>query len=415
MIFKNCCYRIYQCVLLNVMHTIKYNNKAVSKKGAVYYIPGLLKKQGITGNVLVITGPHIVKTALFHKITSVFKEEGISCVIFSGTGAETETGGIEKARKLYIAKKCNAIIAIGGGSVIDCAKAAAAGVTRPGKRISRLAGYQKVRRKIPVIVAVPTTAGTGAEVTACAVIKDTVTNNKKIIADTGIVPRFAVLDPLMTGSLPSYMAAYSGMDALTHATEAYINKYSSKSAEKDAETAVRLIMANITKVYCGTGGSICRKKMLEASYLAGRAFVRNAVGYVHAIAHAIGGRYNIAHGMAVAVVLPYVLAWYGKCINKKLARLADICGIAGKNLSESQKAKIYINYIKMLGKKFGIDKSFYQALKDENINKKDIKNMAKCAIIESNPHYPVPKIMSLKECEYLIYRICNGSYMVNKL
>ena len=123
MIFKNCCYRIYQCVLLNVMHTIKYNNKAVSKKGAVYYIPGLLKKHGITGNVLVITGPHIVKTALFHKITSVFKEEGISCVIFSGTGAETETGGIEKARKLYIAKKCNAIIAIGGGSVIDCAKA----------------------------------------------------------------------------------------------------------------------------------------------------------------------------------------------------------------------------------------------------------------------------------------------------
>ncbi len=408
MIFKNCCYRIYQCVLLNIMHMVKYNNKAVSKKGAVYYIPALLRKQGITGNVLVITGPHIVKTALFQRITSVFKEKGISCVIFSGTGAETETGGIEKARKLYIAKKCNAIIAIGGGSVIDCAKAAAAGVARPGKRITRLAGYQKVRRKIPVIVAVPTTAGTGAEVTACAVIKDTVTNNKKIIADTSIVPGFAVLDPVMTGSLPSYMAAYSGMDALTHATEAYINKYSSKSAKKDAETAARLITANITKVYYGTGGSIPRKKMLEASYLAGRAFVRNAVGYVHAIAHAIGGSYNIAHGMAVAVVLPYVLAWYGNCINKKLARLSDICGIAGKDLPDKKKAEAYINYIKILGNQFGIYRNFYKILKNKNIDKKDIKNMAKCAIIESNPHYPVPKIMSLKECEYLIYRICNA-------
>lgn len=408
MIFKTCCYRIYQSALLNIMHVIKYNNKAVSKKGAVYYIPELLKKQGITGNVLVITGPHIVKTALFHGIADVFREKGIRCVIFSGTGAETETNGIERARKLYITKRCHAIVAIGGGSVIDCAKAAAAGITRPGKRITRLAGYQKVRRKIPVIVAVPTTAGTGAEVTACAVIKDTVTNSKKIIADTSIVPKFAVLDPVMTKSLPPYMAAYSGMDALTHATEAYINKYTSRGAEKDAETAARLITANITKVYYGTGGSISREKMLEASYLAGRAFVRNAVGYVHAIGHAIGGRYNIAHGMAVAVVLPYVLAWYGDCISKKLARLSDICGIAGKDLPDSQKAKAYINYIKILGNRFGIDRNFYKALKNENINKKDIKNMAKCAIIESNPHYPVPKIMSLKECEYLIYRICNA-------
>lgn len=409
MIFKKFCYRIYQVVLLNFMHIIKYNNKAVSKEGAVYYIPEILKKQGVTGKVLVITGPHIAKTDIFRKIIKVFKEKGTDCVIFSGTSQETGIDSIESARWLYLYKNCKAIIAIGGGSVMDCAKAAAAGITNPGKRINRFAGYQKVRKKIPVIVAVPTTAGTGAEVTACAVIRDNSTGVKRIIADTGIIPRFAVLDPLMTKKLPSHMAAYSGMDALTYATEAYLNKYTSKDARKDAEMAIKLIAGNIIKVYYGNGGSASRQKMLEASYLAGRAFVRTSVGYVHAIGHAIGGKYNVAHGMAVAVVLPYVLIWYGKCIYKKLARLSDICGITEKDLPESQKAKAYINYIKMLGHKFGINESFNKALKNEHISKKDIKNMAKYAIIESNPHYPVPKIMSLKECEYIIYSICNIS------
>ena len=153
MIFKKFCYRIYQVVLLNFMHIIKYNNKAVSKEGAVYYIPEILKKQGVTGKVLVITGPHIAKTDIFRKIIKVFKEKGTDCVIFSGTSQETGIDSIESARWLYLYKNCKAIIAIGGGSVMDCAKAAAAGITNPGKRINRFAGYQKVRKKIPVIVA----------------------------------------------------------------------------------------------------------------------------------------------------------------------------------------------------------------------------------------------------------------------
>lgn len=409
MIFKKCCYRIYQYVFVSIMHIIKYNNKVISKEGAVYNIPELLKKLGINGRVLVITGPHIAKTGLFKEITKVFKEKGINYIIFSGTSIESGIDSIEYARRLYIRYKCGAIVAIGGGSVMDCAKAAAAGIANPGRKISSLAGYQKCRKRIPLVIAVPATAGTGAETTACAVIRDTVTGSKRIIADTNIIPRFAVLDPVMTRGLPSYMAAYSGMDALTHATESYLNKFSFKHAEIDAEIAVKLIAENITKVYYGTGGSISRQKMLEASYLAGRAFLRTSVGYAHAIGHAIGGKYNIAHGMAVAVVLPYVLSWYGKCVYKKLAKLSDICGIAGTDLTESQKAEAYINYIKMLGHKFGIQENFSKALKKEDISKKSVKNMAKCAIIESNPHYPVPKIMSLKECEYIIYSICTIS------
>lgn len=415
MIFKKCCYRVYQYVLTSVMHIVKYNNKVISKEGAVYNIPQLLKKQGINGRVLIITGPHIARTGLFREIARVFKEKGINYVIFSGTSPETGIDSIEYARKLYICNKCCAIVAIGGGSVMDCAKAAAAGIANPHRKIASLEGYQKSRKQNPPVIAVPATAGTGAETTACAVVRDVATGSKKIIADTNIMPKFAVLDPVMTRELPPHMAAYSGMDALTHATESYLNKYSCKSAEKDAEMAVQLIAENITGVYYGTGGSSARQKMLEASYLAGRAFLRTSVGYVHAIGHAIGGRYNIAHGMAVAAVLPYVLGWYGECVHKKLARLADICGITeNRNIPEGRKAESYINYIQMLCQKMGIYSDFNKILKKEDITRKDIKKMAKCAIIESNPHYPVPKIMSLKECEYIIYSICTISSRENK-
>lgn len=411
MVFKSFGYRAYQCVLLHFMHLVKYHNKVISGKGTVYYIPDILKKQGIK-KVLVITGPHIVKSSMFRSIMSSFKNKGLSCTVFYGTGAETDVKSAEIARSLYIKKRCSAIVAIGGGSVTDCAKAAACGIAKQKKSISSLAGYQKVRKLIPVIVAVPTTAGTGAETTACAVIKD-INGNKKIIADTKICPKYAVLDPLMTENLPKDLIAYTGMDALTHATESYINKYSSKGSRKDAETAVLLIMENITNVYYGNGGVVSRQDMLEASYLAGRAFMRTSVGYVHAISHAIGGKYNLPHGMVVAVVLPYVLEWYGSGIDKKLARLSDISGISKNGMSGKQKAQTYINFVKILNQRFSINANFYKSLKNasrgHNTRKSDILNIAKSAIAEANPYYPVPKIMSLKECKYLVQKILNDS------
>ncbi len=446
MIIKNCFYRIYQSILLNVMHIVRYNHNVISGNGAVCRIPGILKKHNIK-KVLVFTGPHLVKTSLFKKIIAMFREKGLECIIFSGISAETGTGSVEMARKIYLHHKCSAIIAIGGGSVIDCAKAAAGGTVNPGKSIVRLAGYQKVRKKVPVIIAVPTTAGTGAEATACAVIKDDITGVKKIIADTKIVPRYAVLDPVMTARMPGYLTAYTGMDALTHATESYLNKYSSEVSRANAQAAVNLIIKNIIPAYYKTGGISPRKNMLDASYLAGCAFVRTSVGYVHAIGHAIGGRYNLSHGMVVAVVLPYVLEWYGRCIYGKLARLADISCITEKNMSVKKKAETYINYIKMLNHKFKIDRNFYKELsnsiqrenislmvqtgdkredngekiakdnsiktnitgkvhKNKGIAEKDVKKIAKYAIMEANPYYPVPKIMALSECEKLVYRIC---------
>lgn len=406
MVFKSICYRVCQYPLLGFMHLVKYHNKVISGKGAVYYIPNILKKQDIT-KVLVITGPHIVKSEVFKSIMCSFKNKGLCCTVFYGTSAETGVRSAEAAKRLYIKKECSAIVSIGGGSVLDCAKAAACGIARKDRSISSLAGYQKVRKELPVIVAVPTTAGTGAEVTACVVIKD-INGNKKIIADTRVCPKYAVLDPLMTENLPKDLTAYTGMDALTHATESYINKCSSKSSRKDAETAIILIMKNITNVYFSSGGTTPRQDMLEASYLAGRAFTRTSVGYVHAIGHAIGSRYNLPHGMVVAVVLPYVLEWYGSCIYKKLARLSDISGISKNGMSVKQKAQTYINFVKMLDRKFGINANFYKALK-KGIGKNDIASIAKSALAEANPYYPVPKIMSLKKCKYLVQKILNGS------
>lgn len=412
MVFKSFSYRVYQYVLLHFMHLVKYQNKVISGKGTVYYIPNILKKQDIK-KVLVITGPHIVRSAMFKNIISSFKNKGLICTIFYGTGSETDIKSAEAARSLYIKESCNAIVAIGGGSVTDCAKAAACGIAKQKKSIRSLCGYEKVRKLIPVIVAVPTTAGTGAETTACAVIKD-VNGDKKIIADTKICPKYAILDPLMTENLPRDLIAYTGMDALTHATESYINKYSSKGSRKDAETAIFLIIENITNVYYGNGGIVSRQDMLEASYLAGRAFMRTSVGYVHAISHAIGGKYNLPHGMVVAIVLPYVLEWYGSGIDKKLARLSDISGISKNGMSGKQKAQTYINFVKILNQRFSINANFYKSLKKASkghkTSKNDILSMAKSAIAEANPYYPVPKIMSLKECKHLVQKILRDSY-----
>lgn len=408
MILRNGIYRIYQYVICSVMHKMRYNNKVLSGRGMVYRIPYILKRDDIY-KVLIISGPHIIKSDMLKRILKVFTKSGLDYVVFSEISYETETEDAERARKVYINNNCKAIVAIGGGSVIDCAKATAAGIVNPDKQIRELLGYQKVVKSIPVIVAVPTTAGTGSETTTCAVIKDAVTGNKRVIADTRLIPKYAVLDPVLTVSMSKKLTSYTGMDAFTHAIEAYINKYSSANAKKDAKSAIKLIVENLTAVYDNGRDINLRKNMLEASYLAGRAFTRTSVGYVHAIGHAIGGRYNLPHGMAVSVVLPYVLTWYGKSIYIKLAELADSSEVSAKNMTVRQKSKAFIKYIDTLNKRFGIVKMFKVSLiehaNSKCITKKDIEEMAKCAIIEANPYYPVPKIMSQAECENIIQRI----------
>ena len=244
-------------------------------------------------------------------------------------------------------------------------------------------------------MAIPTTAGAGSETTVAAVITDSKTHRKAAIMDPFLTPKYAVLDPELTVGLPPYTTATTGMDALAHAVEAYTNKtYNTKLENRLAREAVKLIHDNILKAFENGSDLEARQNMQRGAFYAGRAFTRGCVGYVHAIGHTLGGLYGVAHGLAMAVLLPHVMREFGASAHKRLAELADVCGITGRN--EAEKANAFIRWIEEANKKMGLPDKF-DVVKDE-----DIDQMITWAKKEANPLYPVPVVWARKDFRRLI-------------
>ena len=258
-------------------------------------------------------------------------------------------------------------------------------------------GILKVHKKLPLLIAVPTTAGTGSETTLAAVITDDKTRHKYAVNDFPLIPRYAVLEPKVTLSLPPFLTATTGMDALTHAVEAYIGNSTTYGTRKDALLAVKLIFENIDTAYTDGTNMEARRNMLHASFYAGCAFTKSYVGYVHAVAHSLGGEYNVPHGFANAVLLPFVLEAYGAAVHKKLARLAQAAGAADTDTPVEEAAQRFIDAIKDMKKRFGIG----DTIKD--IREEDIPKLSHYADKEANPLYPVPVLMDAHELEQFYY------------
>lgn len=286
---------------------------------------------------------------------------------------------------------------------MDCAKALGARIAYPKKSMDQLKGLLRVLRKIPTLVAIPTTAGTGSEVTLAAVITDSEKQHKYSMLDFTLIPRYAVLDPAVTFSLPPHLTATTGMDALTHAVEAYIGGSTTKETREKARAATALIFANIEKAYANGQDRKARANMLRAAYLAGIAFSKSYVGYIHAVAHSLGGQYNIPHGLANAALMPIVLEEYGASAHKKLHELGVVAGVASLNDTHESGAKKFIAALKAMNKRMGIPEKL------AGIKKEDIPQMARHADKEANPLYPVPKLMNAKELEQFYYKVADWS------
>ena len=364
-------------------------------ENATLKLPSLIKEKDIN-KVLVVTDKGLMNLHLLDPLFEELKKQEITYFIYDEVQPNPTIPNIENCKDVYLNNHCEAIIAFGGGSPMDCAKAAGARVVLPKKSVRKMRGYLKVNKKLPPFFAVPTTAGTGSETTLAAVVTDPETHEKNAICDMHLRPKYAVLDPVLTLGLPPHITSTTGMDALTHAVEAYIGKSNVKSTVKYAEEAVVLIHDNLEKAYHNGEDIEARNNMLKASYLAGNAFTRAFVGYVHAIAHNLGGMYNTPHGLANAVILPYVLEWYGPCIHKKLAKLADLIKITNESTSSEEKAKAFINEIKRMNKAMNIPEKF------DFIKEEDIPTLVERALKEGNPGYPVPRIMNKKDCEEVI-------------
>jgi alcohol dehydrogenase class IV len=306
---------------------------------------------------------------------------------------------VEKARELYLQNNCQAIIAFGGGSPMDCAKALGARIARPDKPLSKMEGLLKVGKKIPLLIAIPTTAGSGSETTLTAVITDENTHHKYPINAFYLIPDYAVLAPEVTVGLPPHLTATTGMDALTHAMEVYIGRTMTKETKAAAEEAIRLIFNNLEEAYANGTNLEARKNMLRASFLAGTAFSKSYVGYVHAVAHSLGGKYGLPHGLANAVLLPHVLRAYGDSVTGRLAELAYLTGISTAEDSKDIAAEKIIRRIEEMNRSMNIPNKL------EGVKKEDVAELARYADKEANPLYPVPRLWNAKELEQIYHMV----------
>ena len=388
--------RSFQTVFRIALPFLPYRKPKIL--GSVKALPEILLKRDYN-HVLIITDEGIMKLGLTKRLEKVLSENNIKYTIYDKTVANPTTKNVAEAMDLFLFNNCNAIIGFGGGSSMDCAKAVGAKIAKPKQPLSKMKGILKVHKRIPLLIAVPTTAGTGSETTLAAVITDAETRHKYAINDFPLIPRYAILDPKVTLSLPPFITATTGMDALTHAVEAYIGNSTTYGTRKDALKAVELIFKNIDTVYTDGKNEEARKKMLHASFYAGCAFTKSYVGYVHSVAHSLGGEYNVPHGLANAVILPLVLEAYGSTIYKKLHKLAIAAGLADKNTPHETAAKTFILAIKDMKKRFEIGDTI------ESIREEDIPKLAHYADKEANPLYPVPVLMDAKELETFYYQL----------
>lgn len=368
--------------------------------GCLYDVIDVLREQDIRC-VMIVTTEGFVRRGLVPSFANDLLAHGVTSAVFSEVKPDPDIECVEKAAAFYRSRRCEGIVAIGGGSVMDCAKIAGALAVKPGKRALDLVGTLKVRVSLPYLVAIPTTAGTGSEVTAAAVLTDPARQRKYAVADVALIPDVAVLDPnLLLGLSPS-MTAYTGMDALTHAVEAYINRYGSHAAREYARRAVELIFKNLKASFDDGANAHVRENMLVASYYAGIAFTNNMVGYVHALAHGIGGRYHVQHGLVNAVLLPVVLEGYGAAAEPRLACLGEAIGLGGE--TDHDVAAAFIQAIRDLADSMGIPKTIHE------LRREDIHELAAGAAAEGNPAYPVPAIWEQVDFEKALLRVLEGA------
>lgn len=352
--------------------------------GKIRLLGAFLKEKNIN-DVLVVTGSGMVRRGQVQPLLDGFDACGIRYTVQTFDKPDPTSDDVELGCRTYKEKGCKAIVALGGGSRIDCAKAIAAKAVHPKKKVSQLQGLLKVHRPIPPFVAIPTTAGAGSETTVAAVITDSATHRKAAINDPFLIPRYAVLDPELTVGLPPFTTATTGMDALAHAVEAYTNHtYNTRLENRLAKEAVKLIHDNILDAFEDGTNLEARQNMQRGAFFAGRAFTRGCVGYVHAIGHTLGGLYGVPHGLAMAVILPYVMRDFGPAAHKRLAELADVCGMEGAD--EAEKADAFIRWIRETNGKMGLPDGF------DMIKSEDIPQMITWAAKEANPLYPVPVI-----------------------
>ena len=395
-LFKRIYCRSFQFVMKIAIPFLPYRIPKIL--GKLEDIIPILKSKRIK-HICIITDQGIQRNHLLDEFYKVLVDNEIVYSAYDKTVPNPTIEQVEEARTLYLEEHCQAIVAVGGGSPMDLAKAMGARIVRPKKSVKKMKGLLHVRKKLPLLFAVPTTAGTGSETTLAAVIVDSTTHHKYPINDFSLIPKYAVLDYQMTLTLPAAITSTTGMDALTHAVEAFIGKSRTPQTKRMSIEAVRLIHKHLLNCYLHPESVEDRRGMLYAAHYAGIAFTKSYVGYIHAIAHSLGGQYHLPHGLANAILLPLILEEYGHKVYKRLSVLAKKCEIAEAKDSKKIAAQKFISWIYEMNAAMNIPR------KVPGIIESDIYQMATYANQEGNPLYPVPVLMDKKQLMKLYYKV----------
>lgn len=350
--------------------------------------------------IMIVTDQGVVRAGLLQMLVDILHKNNIDkFFIYSRVQSEPNNEHVEDGYRFYLSHQCDSFIALGGGNPIDFAKAVGIKAVRPKVQLTKLKGLFKVIKKIPPLIAIPTTAGTGSEVSIVCSLTDKKTSMTFTIIGFALVPLVAVLDPKLTFKLPPYLTAITGMDTLTHAVEAYLNRYHTRKTKKCALSAMTNVFQYLTIAYENPTNLEARTKMLQASHDAGYAYTRDAVGYIHAMSHALGGYHHISHGYANAIIMPYVLKAYGKRVERKLADLHDDLWASKVKRTNTQKANHFIKHVETLNRRLMIP--------DHIILSHDyhMEEMVELIQKEVRWNYPVPKIFSKKEIQTLLSQV----------
>lgn len=398
-LIKKALYRVWHYLTWLLVRILPFPKPTLIKgAGSVIELAKAIKTKKHK-KVLIVTDKPLMSIGLPNSLIEALKEQGVEAIVHDNVQPNPSIENVEEGVSLYKDNQCDAIIAFGGGSPIDCAKIVGARITNSFLSVRRMAGLFRVRLSLPPFYCVPTTAGTGSETTIAAVITDMQDHRKLIITDINLAPKVAVLDPELMLGLPPHITSATGMDALTHAVESYIGLVSTPFTRKNSEDATKLIFENLKTAYSEGSNIEARDNMALASFYAGAAFTRAYVGYVHAIAHNMGALYGTPHGLANAIILPYILDFCRDAAEEKLAKLAKVAGLStGSETNEALSYK-FIDAVRSMNEEMNIPSSI------DALQEKDIPMIVDRVMSESHPEYPVPKFMDPAECEAILRKL----------
>lgn len=348
--------------------------------------------------VIIITDEFLGSSGILDGIKATLTRTEVEFVVFDGVLPDPSFDQVQAGEAQLRAEKCQAIIAVGGGSVLDAAKMMALLHTNPGT-LASFERPQKSKHPTLPLFAIPTTAGTGSEITLAAVITDPVSHKKTPVIDSKMIPGYVALDAEIMKGMPPGITAATGMDALTHAVESYLSRASTAATEIQATAAVRLIFKYLVRAYNNGGDMEARDAMAMASFYAGAAFGKTSVGYVHAIAHQLGRVCSTPHGNANAMVLPEVLSAYGNCVYPRLADLARLLDIGAATDSDQQLAQQFIQAITEMRQALQLP------LQPQGLKPEHLADIIDEALAEAGALYPVPRYMSADEIGLMVKRL----------